>query len=121
MKVQSVILQEKESVEYGYDKGNLKDIAPDFEGNHVSLDAHDETLDKVIGVIDESWYEDGTGVVVEASIYREEPAQALVDWDVFLAPKFIIGAGDGKIFEVDSVFLTRNPDSVVGGVEEYEA
>lgn len=119
-KVRAVVLDEKKSVEMGYERAELKSIIEDILNQEVFMNADAISLAKVVGSVEKSEYIDGEGVVVECEIWDED-VTALIEKDqLHIAPSLVVDDfTDYFIKTVDKLFMTPDPEYIVGETEVF--
>jgi len=119
--VRAVVLDEKKSVEMGYETAEMKSVVEDVEGESVFVNADAISMAKVVGIVTETYYENATGLVVECDIVDDD-VEELIEMDlVQIAPRLIVNEfTDYYLEDIDGLFTTSDPEYVVGETEVIE-
>lgn len=100
-----------------YPEDELRDIAGDFQGKHITESSYEgNDMRSVVGVIDESEYIEGEGIVVEGTIYGDEIIDKIKE-GFDLVPRLLSDASNGRIVGGDGVFLSLQKEASVGETE----
>lgn len=106
----------KENAPYHLDQT----LADDFSTMDItlSLELGQENLSEVVGIVRDSWYDNG--IVVEVEIFEEFVAEKLSNDNAAICPSIIKEIGEENNFiEGFDLFIAPKPDDeVVGEIEE---
>jgi len=71
-----------------------------------------------VGIVVNSYYEDGVGLIVECDIVDEDVVQLIEKDMVCIAPNIIVDKFTSNyVQDIDRLFTTSEPDYVVGETE----
>ena len=116
--VRAVIIDERKAEETNYEVAEIKSVVNDVNDASVYVNADAISLSKVVGIVVNSYYEDGVGLIVECDIVDEDVVQLIEKDMVCIAPNIIVDKFTSNyVQDIDRLFTTSEPDYVVGETE----
>lgn len=109
-----VLLDEEQSIEYGYTKECLTNAVSKVDGRHVTGEPMSEDLRHTVGYVDDSHYEEGVGIIIDCEIHDALIRDYLRNYGAKIVPVITSDCSTETILDIPSVFVSWSPSEIVG-------